>query len=55
LSPRFWRSEAVAREEKVWADEVERRRPYFEAVIRLAPDSVEAAAAGRLLADAKGL
>jgi hypothetical protein len=50
LSPRFWTSEDVKQEIADWRKAVERRRRYFDDVIRLAPESAEAAAAKKLLA-----
>lgn len=49
LSPRFWASEDVKQEAADWRKAVERRRRYFDDVIRIAPDSAEAAAAKKLL------
>ena len=49
LSPRFWDSDDLKQETAIWEDEVNRRRPYFQKVILLAPESVEAKAAKHLL------
>jgi hypothetical protein len=53
ISPRFWASEDVKQEIADWEAAVKRRRPYFEEVIRVDPDSVEAASARKLLAETK--
>lgn len=53
LSPRFWASEDAKQEAADWRKAVERRRRYFDDVIRLVPDSAEAAAARKLLAELK--
>jgi hypothetical protein len=53
LSPRFWTSEDVKQEAVDWRKAAERRRRYFDDVIRLAPDSAEAGAAKKLLAELK--
>jgi outer membrane protein assembly factor BamB len=54
ISPRFWTSEDVKKELADREAAVIRRRPYFEEAIRLAPESIEAAAAKGLITGLKG-
>jgi hypothetical protein len=54
VSPRFWASEDVNQEVAGWTAAVKRRLPYFEEAVRLAPESVEAVAAKRLMVGIKG-
>jgi len=51
LSPRFWKSDDVKQEEAEWEKAVERRRSYYERVIKLAPDTLEAERAKHVLAE----
>lgn len=51
LSPRFWTSEVPAKEDAEWLAFAKRVRPYLETVVRLSPESVEAAEAKRVLAE----
>ncbi|MFC1462214.1 PQQ-binding-like beta-propeller repeat protein [Verrucomicrobiota bacterium] len=49
VSPRFWASEDVTQETTEWTAAVTKREPYLRRVIELAPKSVEAVEAQRLL------
>jgi hypothetical protein len=49
LSPRFWASDDVAVEAAAWNKAVERRRPYLERAIALAPDGMIAEQARAVL------
>ena len=51
LSPRFWESGDVKQEEAEWEKAVKRRRAYYERVIKLAPDTLEAVRAKHVLAE----